>query len=213
MSRRESSKGSDSLSGRMMGTRANASNRIGLVSIALIGLGGLAWYAALHRNLSSYEIPAPAVETRTKHAQATVLTPSMEGRKLVLTPSTETAPADEDPRVFAVNAYLKKIPATPKGAYAVGIDIRNRVAILQMTPAFADASYGDDDESAVLTGIQATLGQFPEIDKFQFEVDGKPIESIGHADLTEPLEVTRPASPSSSAPTKPAEAPARSTPR
>ena len=109
-------------------------------------------------------------------------------------PQQITIPAGEDPRVYLVNDYLKQLHDKGlgnKNAKLLGIDVRNRIAYADFNRAF-DESYGTMDEANVLRGIEATLGQFPEIDKIAFQVDGKAMDTTGNIDLTDPQNVIRP---------------------
>jgi spore germination protein GerM len=96
--------------------------------------------------------------------------------------------------VFLVNEYLNQLHARglgDKSARVIGIDVRNGTAFLAFNPAF-EQTYGTSDEGIVLNGILRTLSQFPEIEKVQFEIDGKPMDTLGNIDLSQPQIVTGP---------------------
>lgn len=51
---------------------------------------------------------------------------------------------------------------------------------------------GSDDEAALVNAISSTAGSFPNIQRVQILVQGKPVESLGgHIDLSQALPVTR----------------------
>ena len=103
-------------------------------------------------------------------------------------------PPGVDARVYLVNDYLGQLHGKGLGnsdAKALGVDIRNGTAYLDMNRAFEE-TYGTMDEGTVLNGILTVLGQFPEINEVQFEIDGKPMETTGNIDLTQPQPVIRP---------------------
>jgi germination protein M len=103
-------------------------------------------------------------------------------------------PAGEDERAYLVNDYLKQVHASGLGnkdAKALGVDVRDGTAYVDFNKAF-DESFGTMDEATLINGILRTLGQYPEIEKVQFSIDGKPMETTGNIDLTSPQPVIRP---------------------
>jgi hypothetical protein len=103
-------------------------------------------------------------------------------------------PAGNDPRVYLVNEYLRQLHEKGLGdnsARAIGIDVRDRIAYLSFNRAFEE-TYGTFDEATVINGILTTLGQFDGIAKVVFEIDGKPMDTLGNVDLTEAQMVKRP---------------------
>lgn len=103
-------------------------------------------------------------------------------------------PPGVDHRVYLVNDFLGQLHGKGLGnpdAKAIGIDVRDGTAYLDFNRAF-DQSTGTSDEGTILNGILLVLGQYPDIDNVQFEVEGKPMESLGNVDLTTPQPVLRP---------------------
>jgi len=122
------------------------------------------------------------------------LIPHYDNGNLTFEKQHVAIPASEDARVFLVNDYLSQLHKQGLGnpkARALGIDMHGGVAYLDFNNEFED-SYGTMDEGTVLNGILTTLGQFPEIDKVQFEINGKSLDSFGNIDLTQPQDVIRP---------------------
>lgn len=161
--------------------------------------------------LGAYVVETPAalhVPTSERKVKVLAKEPSQGPMKLV--PHVEkdgtvsfdrqsiTIPHGQDPRVYLVNEYLKTLHAQglgDKDARALGIYISSDgIAHLDFNQAF-DESYGSMDEGTVLNGIEATLGQFPEIDQIQFEIDNKPMQTTGNIDLSQPVPVIRPGEP------------------
>ncbi|MCW5939148.1 MAG: GerMN domain-containing protein [Fimbriimonadaceae bacterium] len=130
----------------------------------------------------------PGLKTPDK---VTVYKPRYDGDKLVFDKSQAKAAPKEDPKVFALNEFLKGLPMVPKGARAKSVKVANGVATVDFTTEF-ETFYGTEDEQTVLKGILTTLGQFEDVDKAVFTVEGKPLESIGNVDLGEPQQVMRP---------------------
>lgn len=124
-------------------------------------------------------------------AQANVLVPTMSGMDLTFKTESRPLPQGVNPMVFAVNEYLKQIPAVPKDARLIGVEVINHTAIMQFNHPFGDNTYGSEDEKAVLDGLCATMGMFPDVNEIKLEVEGKGIDSLGHVELSDPLQVTR----------------------
>jgi hypothetical protein len=134
--------------------------------------------------------PAPTTESTKREITATVFTPSISGDNLELTARQTTVPDGQDPIVFVVNAYLLEAKVTPTDARALSSQIRNGVAYLDFTPSFAQ-TYGSIDERTLLRGICSSIGQFPDVSKVQFQVEGKPMDTLGNVDLSQPIDVIR----------------------
>jgi hypothetical protein len=114
-------------------------------------------------------------------------------------------PKGADARVFLVNEFLKDLHTKGLGnkdARAVGVDLHNGLATIDFSPEFGDTT-GTMDEATILNGILTTLGQFSDIDKVQFRVNGKPMDSLGNIDLSTPQNVLRPGQNTPTTPTAP----------
>lgn len=114
--------------------------------------------------------------------------PKYEGYDLKFETRNATVPSGQDPRVFAVNEYLKASNVAPADSQLLSITIEGSTATLDFNSAF-NQTYGTDDERTLLNGILRTLGQFPQIEKALFTINGKPFETMGNIDLTEPQPV------------------------
>ncbi|MBS1719189.1 MAG: GerMN domain-containing protein [Armatimonadetes bacterium] len=99
-------------------------------------------------------------------------------------------PSGEDARLSAVNEFLSSSNIVPKGAKAMSISMRDRTAVIEFNEAF-NKTYGTIDEQTILTGLRMALGQFDDVDKILLMVSGKPLDSLGSVDTTEPLDVIR----------------------
>lgn len=171
---------------------------VAVIAVCVLGVGALAGYAKFgpanrvpqdqlrpaSRQEQGKTIPSPPnVDGKVK-----VLTPVYQGDDLVFKEGHETPPASEDKRTYAINAYLKSISAVPTGAKAVSVRVDKGIATVDFTSEF-DAGYGLEDERTIVEGILTTLGQFNDIEAVSFEVAGKPLESLGHLDLSTPQKV------------------------
>lgn len=139
--------------------------------------------------------PAEALDHRAPKQQAPktveVLEPSYnKAGDLVLEPRVTPVPPGTDGMVLAINAYLRKIPAVPAKAVVRSVRLEGRTAVLDFSPEF-NAGYGTEDERSVVEGIVSTMGQFPNVDKVKFLIDGADTPGIGNIDLSEPQPVKR----------------------
>ena len=168
----------------------------GLFMVGLAGLAGLAIYV---KTSGTSKVPVemrrvPALEQPSGHANSSgqtnvkLVSPSREGTTLKLDEKNGTVPNGEDPRLFAVNHFLQQSNIAPNDAKAIGIQVKDKVAYIDVTKSF-EQSYGSLDEEAMLKGLCASLAQFPEIDKVQFLIEGKAVQSLGNVDLSEPIPV------------------------
>jgi len=179
---------------------------VGLLVVGVVGLGCLAAYVKFggasripddERNPKFSEHSQPAAKQDTpKDGKVTVITPSRNGDDLKLDHKQADVPTGEDPMLFAVNHFLRESKIVPSDAKAVGVQVKDGVALLDMSPSF-NQSYGSMDEEALLKGLCATLAQFKNVDKVQFFVEGKVIDSLGNVDLSSPIPVRTSSSESS----------------
>jgi hypothetical protein len=128
----------------------------------------------------------------TKADEVLVLTPRRGAdRQLMFERQKVQVPPGLDARVFAVNEYLRIAKITEADARCLGIDLQNGVAHLSFNRAFLGGQ-GSDDEATLINGILATMSQFQGVESVQFEVDGKPVDTLGgHFDLSTPQPVIR----------------------
>jgi len=133
----------------------------------------------------------PAEKPKELASEGSVLVPTMNGMELTFQSETRPMPAGSNPMVFAVNEYLKQIPAVPKDARLVGVEVIDHTAIMQFNRVFGETTYGSEDEKTVLDGLCATMGMFPDVSQIKLEAEGKGIDSLGHVELGDPLPVTR----------------------
>lgn len=119
-----------------------------------------------------------------------VLTPRYEGSDLKLDEKDAKAPEGTDGMVHVINTYLDQVPAVPKDARLKTLTMDGGTAMLSFSSSF-ERTYGTDDEQTIIKGVLSSLAQFPEVKKAKFLVEGKPMETIGNVDLTEPLDVEK----------------------
>ena len=98
-------------------------------------------------------------------------------------------PEGVDQTVFAVNLFLDQLDDVGSGGVE-RIELNNGIASVYFSSEFR-RSYGTEDEQILVNGLLVTLGQFPEIDFVKFYAGGRPLETFGNIDLTDPLPVIR----------------------
>lgn len=174
---------------------------IALMAVGILGLGALAAYVKFGgadkvptevRRVDSLQKPDPAgkKEEPTTQQKTTVdlFTPSRDSEELKFSKHQSDVPSREDPRLFALNHFLRESKIADPKAKAVGIQVKDGVALIDVSPEF-NQTYGTFDEEAMLKGMTTTLAQFKEIEKVQFLLEGKPVSTLGNVDLSEPISV------------------------
>jgi hypothetical protein len=124
-----------------------------------------------------------------KKEDVKTLKPEFQGDDLKFKEGKSKVPAGEDPMVFAVTEYLKTLDAMPKEARALSVKVENGVASLNLSKE-VPVGVSSMDEMTLVKGVLATFKQFPTVQAVKFLVEGEPVESFGHLDLTEPQPIT-----------------------
>jgi hypothetical protein len=166
--------------------------------LALIGLAvvaGLGYYAKFGpANRVPAELAAPKrvepVEAEANEPEVRVMTPSYAGDKLQFTEAKSKPGTGENPMVFAVNSFLSTSKVVESQARLQSVKVKDGVAYLDFSAAFGQ-TYGTEDEQTILEGVCRTMGQFKSVDRVQFLVQGKPLDTLGNVELTEPIPVIR----------------------
>lgn len=136
--------------------------------------------------VGSKPIPMPARQPK----KIVVLTPERGSLEPKFHRESKSVPDGEDAWLMATNGFLENSGIVPPDARAVSTRLEDRTLVIDFTASFRK-SYGSADESAILKGLQLSIGQFPEIDKIRLTVEGKPLDTLGNVDLSEPIDVMR----------------------
>ena len=187
----------------MSNRKTNGPSNAGVLATAVLALavvGGLAYYVKQspagnipHEELKPDRRPqdaAPAQRSPQQTDTAVIFTPRFEGATLHFEHTEVPVPAGEDPMVFAINEYLKLSDIADAGARLLSVRVDDGTATLNFSGQFAQTQ-GSMDEGTLVQGIQRTMGQFEGIRQLVFQAEGKPIESLGHLELSEPIPVIR----------------------
>ena len=177
-----------------------------LVLLGAMGAGVLAYYvqsnpsaqrvpAALrrpepevHSSAHAQSHPSATVEVETKPVDGT-LVPKLEGNNVRLV-SPEKAPLEgEDPKTFVASHVL-----TAAGLDAVrclGVQVKDGVALVEFSKELEDG-VGSMEEGDFVKMLEVGFGQFSDVKSVQILVNGKPVDSLGHLELGDPLPVSAP---------------------
>ncbi|BCW95005.1 MAG: GerMN domain-containing protein [Fimbriimonadales bacterium] len=81
----------------------------------------------------------------------------------------------------------------PKGVRLLGATLQDGKLQLNFSQELTqNFEGGSDDEAALVNAITSTAGSFPNVQRVEIRVEGKPIESLGgHIDLSQALPVNR----------------------
>lgn len=172
---------------------------------AALGLGALATYvtstpSATHvpPELRKTPVaPTPSTVQNTDKPSAapiateepTSLRPPLINGQMVSLGASEPIPYGTKPAVFAANEALRAAHVIE--ARALGVDLQNGVALIDFNSAIRDG-VGSEQEASFIEAMQRALGQIPTIQKFLITVEGKPIDSLGHFEISTPIDVIRP---------------------
>lgn len=170
---------------------------VGLIAAGSITLAALGFFASTpdarrvpqEQHRTTHDPLQVDVVPDRERDKVTTLKPRVEDTDLKFDATKVTPPAGVDPKVFVVNEYLKYIDAAP-GAKANSVTVRDGIATVDFNSEL-QAGMSSMDEGTVVNGILAALGTFKDVEAVQFTVNGQPIETLGHIDLTEPQPVTR----------------------
>jgi len=130
--------------------------------------------------------PEPDVQT-TVRPEDQVWVPALQGETVALAAQKEPVPAGTNPHRFVVERSLS---ACKIDARILGVEVKGGIAALDFNRDL-QKGYGSMEEATFIKALQLGLGQFPEIEKFQIFVDGQTVDSLGHFELSGPIEVER----------------------
>lgn len=101
------------------------------------------------------------------------------------------APSSEDvgsQATAALNSALSSMSNMPSGARVNGVNVAGGLATVDFTPEI-QKGYGSAEEAEVINKLLGELAAFDQIQKATFSVNGQPLESLGHLELLEPIDV------------------------
>ena len=109
-------------------------------------------------------------------------------------PQTLAAPSSTPAQDALVSLTAQENSPLPPGTRLLSINLAEGLATVNFSRELRDHFPGGDGaETRVVNSVLRTLGQFPTIAQVQFQVDGKPLASLGGLlDLSAPQPVVRP---------------------
>lgn len=168
-----------------------------VILVACVGLGA---YLVISKQPMRPGPPAPR-PTAEVPAEAPkkikVYRIAVEENRPVLRAAEREIPAGEDPVEAALLRLIEQgdnaglANPIPRGTRLLGTEIEDGLISVDLSREFRDNFTGGSEEEGLTIGaILRTLGQFPEIKRVQFLVEGQPLETLGHLDLSGPQDVS-----------------------
>lgn len=122
----------------------------------------------------------PIKETTVK-----VQKPTYEGDELQLHESTTKVHAGQNRYLAAINGFLGSSGHAGKANSA---KVEGDVLVVDLSKEYNEG-LSSEDETTLVNGIIATAKQFPKVNKVRFLVNGEPVDTFGHLDLTQDMPV------------------------
>ena len=88
----------------------------------------------------------------------------------------------------ALNNALSSMSNIPSGARVNGVNLAGGLATVDFTPEI-QKGYGSAEEAELINKLLGELAAYDQIQKATFSVNGQPLESLGHLELLEPVDV------------------------
>ena len=168
-----------------------------VVLAACIGLGA---YLAVNQRPQPKPSPPPPSHPVKKPAEAPTKVKTyrvaVENNRTVLRPTEIEVKAGEDPAEGALKKLIEQGDSAdlanpiPKGTRLLSFKFKDDLVTVDFSREFKDNfTGGSAEEGATIGAILKTLGQFPKIKRVEFFVEGKPLDTLGHLDLSGPQDV------------------------
>lgn len=126
--------------------------------------------------------PPAAIQKPEPAIRVSIPVPTYPEGNLSFDSSSFEVPAGEDPRVEAVNEFLRRTGLVEGSVRLMSLSEQDGLAELSFSQGF-DQGQGSADEATLINGICAVLGQFPEIRELRFYVEGVQLEAMGHFEI------------------------------
>ena len=176
-----------------MGTAAR-----GFVVVLLIAAVGIRAFIVSSRQ--EVEIvappPTPTVTPKEQTRKVKVYQLVVKDNQPVLVPTVKEVKPGENSMQVAVKQMLGQgnssgmVNPIPRGTKLLGMTVTDGIATVDLSREFRDNFSGGSEDEALAIGVfLRTLGQFPEVNKVAFLVEGKTLDTLGHLDLSVPQDV------------------------
>jgi germination protein M len=161
-----------------------------MLGVLFVAIAALAIAVGVWLRLTPAPPPAPPAPPR----EARIYLPKVNAQGELTYESKPVTIQNPDAAYTEVfERLIRESGVFPKGARLLGATVRDGTLQLNFSPELTqNFEGGSDDEAALVNAITSTAGSFPNIERVQILVDGKPIESLGgHIDLSHALPVSR----------------------
>ena len=169
----------------------NEARRVqGMLGVLFVAIAALAIAVGVWLRLTPAPPPPPPAPPR----EARIYLPKVNPQGELTYESKPVAIQNPDTAYTEVfETLIRESGVFPKGARLLGATIRDGMLQLNFSPELTENfAGGSDDEAALVNAITSTAGSFPNVERVQILVDGKPIESLGgHIDLSQAIPVSR----------------------
>jgi len=138
--------------------------------------------------------PAPPPPTPKPPTEAKIYIPKVNRQGELTYESKPIAIQNpENPYKEVFEKLIQESGVFPQGTRLVGVSVHHGTLQLNFSRELTDKfAGGSDEEAALVNAISSTAGSFPNVERVQILVEGKPVESLGgHIDLSQALPVTR----------------------
>jgi len=169
----------------------NEARRVqGMLGVLFVAIAALAIAVGVWLRLT----PAPPLPPPAPPREARIYLPKVNPQGELTYESKPVAIQNPDTAYTEVfERLIRESGVFPEGVRLLSATVQNGALQLnfssELTQNFAG---GSDDEAALVNAITSTAGSFPNVERVQILVDGKPVESLGgHIDLSHALPVSR----------------------
>ena len=172
-------------------------SRIVAVVVVIAACVGLGAYLAMNHPPPTPPAPKPQVKAPEKPVRKIkVYQVAVESNEPKLRPTEQDVEAGKNPAEDALRALIEQgdqgglANPIPKDTRLLGFKVKKGLATVDLSREFRDNfSGGSEAEGLTIGAILRTLAQFPEIKRVLFLVEGKPLDTLGHLDLSGPQDV------------------------
>jgi len=169
----------------------NEARRVqGMLGVLFVAIAALAIAVGVWLRLTPAPPPTPPAPPR----EARIYLPKVNAQGELTYESKPVAIQNPNAAYTEVfETLIRESGVFPKGARLLGATVRDGMLQLNFSPELTqNFEGGSDDEAALVNAITSTAGSFPNVERVQILVDGKPVESLGgHIDLSHALPVSR----------------------
>lgn len=144
----------------------------------------------------AHQPPKPRPTPSQHSEQVKVYRVAIENNRPKLRPTVQEVKVGENPMEVALRRLIEQGSTSdlanpiPEGTRLLSLAVDGDLAIVNLSHEFRDNFTGGSEEEALTVGaILKTLGQFPQIKRVLFKVEGKPLDTLGHLDLSGPQDV------------------------